>query len=119
MEKTKIFETIIVLALAGLIGFLIFDLIWLVYLVVILLAIPLISVKAASYIAKFWMAFSFYLSTVMNHILLFICFYMFLVPLSFLQKLFGSNQILKKQEGDSYFQKRDHVFTSRDIDRPW
>lgn len=119
MKKEKAFETIIVLALVALIGFLVYDKIWLIYLSVTLLAVPIISVKIALFIAKIWFAFSDYIGMVMNYIVMFICFYIFLVPLSFLQKIFGKNQILKKQNGDSYFHKRNHLFTSEDINKPW
>lgn len=119
MKKEKAFETIIVLALAALSCFLIYNKIWFLYLSVALLAVPIISVKVALIIAKIWFGFSNYLGLVMNYFIMFICFYLFLVPLSFMQKLFGGNQILKKQEGDSYFYKRNHLFTSEDINKPW
>ncbi|MBZ9630273.1 hypothetical protein LB465_05725 [Salegentibacter sp. LM13S] len=119
MKKEKAFETIIVLALAALICFLFYQKIWLIYLSVALLVIPIISVKVTLIIAQIWFGFSNYLALVMNYVLMFICFYLFLVPLSFLQRLFGGNQILKKQEGDSYFHKRNHLFTSEDINKPW
>jgi predicted membrane protein len=119
MKKEKAYETIIVLALASLISFLIFQKIWLVYLSVTLLVIPIASVKVSLVIAQIWFDFSFYLGVVMNHIIMFICFYIILIPLAFLQKLFGGNQILRKKESNSYFQRRDHLFTSEDIRKPW
>ncbi|MDT0687842.1 hypothetical protein [Autumnicola psychrophila] len=119
MKKEKAYETIIVLALVGLICFLVYGNIWLIYLSVAFLAIPLISIKAALIIVKIWFRFSDYLGFVMNYFIMFICFYIFLVPLSSLQKIFGKNQILQKEKGDSYFHKRNHLFTSKDIDKPW
>ncbi|APZ46666.1 hypothetical protein BW723_10355 [Polaribacter reichenbachii] len=119
MKKEKTFETIIVLALASLICFLLFNVKWLVYLSVVFLVIPLISLKIALIIANIWLTFSNYLGLIMNYILMFVCFYFILVPISFLQKVFGGNQILKKQKGDSYFIKRNHLFTKNDIKNPW
>lgn len=119
MKKEKAFETVIVLALATLVFFLLFDKKWLIYLAIVLLTTPIVSVKTALFISKIWFAFSNYLGLTMNFLLMFICFYLFLVPLSFLQQLFGGNQILKKKEGNSYFHKRNHLFTSKDIKRPW
>lgn len=119
MKKEKAFETIIVLALVALIFFLVYNKMWILYLSVALLAIPIISVKATLVIGKIWFGFADYLGLVINFIIMFVCFYLILVPLSFLQKLFGGNQILKKQEGDSYFHKRNHLFTSEDINKPW
>lgn len=119
MKKEKAFETIIILALVALICFLVFQKIWLIYLAVALLVIPIISIKVALIIGQIWFAFSNYLGLVMNYVIMFICFFLILVPLSFLQKLFGGNQILKKQEGDSYFHERKRLFTSKDINKPW
>ena len=107
------------MALGVMIFFLIYQKMWLVYFAVVLLTIPLISKKVAFILAKGWFAFSEYLGAVMNYIIIFICFYFFLVPLSFLQKMFGKNQILKKPQGDTYFHKRKHLFTADDIDKPW
>lgn len=119
MKVEKAFETLIVLALTVLICFLVYQKIWLIYLSVALLIIPIISVKVALIIAQIWFGFSNYLGLVMNYIIMFICFFLFLVPLSFLQKLFGGNQISKKQEGVSYFHRRNHLFTNKDINKPW
>ncbi len=50
---------------------------------------------------------------------MFIIFYLFLVPLSFFQRLAGSNQILKKRDSKSHFHQRNHLFTQKDIEKPW
>ncbi len=119
VKKSKAFETIIVLALVAIIGFLIYEQKWLLYLSLVLLLIPVISIKISIGIAKIWFIFSEYFGLLMNAIIMFICFYLFLVPLSFLQKMFGKNQLLKKEGGDSYFHKRNHLFTRDDIQKPW
>lgn len=119
MKKEKVLETLVVLALAPLVFYVLFHTEWLIYLSMGFLITPLISLKIALAIAKIWHTFSNYLGLVMNHALLFICFYLFLVPLSFFQRLFGANQILKKEKSNSYFQKRNHVFTKEDIKNPW
>ena len=119
VKKEKAFETIIILALAALVFFLIYQKNWLIYLALTILALPIISSKIAIWISNIWFTFSEYFGRVMNMIVMFICFHFFLVPLAFLQKTFGKNQILKKKEGNSYFIKRDHLFTSKDISKPW
>lgn len=119
MNKEKAFETIIVLALASLICYLIFNAQWLIFLSIGFLIIPLVSAKIALFITKIWLSFSNYLGLVMNYVLMFICFYLILIPLSLLQRLFGGNQILKKEKGNSFFIKRNHTFTKEDIKNPW
>jgi len=119
MNREKALETIIVLALVLLIVHLQFHVSWAVYLAVGLLAIAVISKKITLFIGKLWFAFSHYLGLVMNQIIMFIIFYLFLLPLSFFQRLMGNNQILKKHKDNSYFHQRHHLFTKKDIERPW
>lgn len=75
--------------MASIIGFLIYDRNWLLYLALILLALPLISMKASLALASIWFSFSAILGKIMNFVWMFLCFYLILVPLAFLQKIFG------------------------------
>ncbi|PKQ45165.1 SxtJ family membrane protein [Confluentibacter flavum] len=119
MSREKGLETIIILALASLIVYLKFDTNWAIYLALGLLVLSFISKKITIIIAETWFSFAHYLGLVMNQIIMFIIFYMVLIPLSFFQRLMGSNQILKKNKSNSYFHKRNHLFTTKDIERPW
>lgn len=119
MKKVKALETIIVLVLVALVFFIITREMWLIYLSMTLLVIPIVSVRATLFVGKTWFKFSDYLGLVMNYVVMFICFYFILIPLASLQKLFGGNQILKREDGDSYFHKRNHLFTYKDIRKPW
>lgn len=119
MTEEKGLETIIVLALASLVAYLTFNLNWLLYLAILILIIAIISKKLTLFIGKTWFAFSHYLGLVVNYILMFFIFCLILTPLSFFQRLTGNNQILKKNSGDSYFHKRNHLYTKKDIENPW
>ncbi len=119
MKHEKSLETIIVLALAFLVLALWRHIPVLFYVSAGLLVLPLISKKATNLIGQAWMGFSQVLGAVMNHILLFLMYYLVLFPLSLLQKLSGKNQILKKSDGDSYFHKRNHTYSAKDVDHPW
>lgn len=119
MTVEKGLETIIALALASLIAYLTFNVNWLMYLAIVFLIIAVISKKLTLVIGKIWFAFSHYLGLVMNYILMFFIFYLILTPLSFFQRLTGNNQILKKGSGDSYFHQRNHLYTKKDIEKPW
>jgi len=116
MSREKALETIIVLALVTLIVSLWRDINWLIYVSIGFLVIALASKKLTSLIGKGWFAFSHYFGIVMNHIILFIIFFLFLLPLSQLQKLMGKKQ---NKEDSSYFQKRNHLFTTKDVEHPW
>lgn len=119
MSREKALETMVVLALASLIAFLWLDVSWIIYLSIGLLTISFFSKRLATMIAKGWLSFSFYLGVVMNYIIMFIIFYFFLIPLSFFQRMVGSNQILRKKKGNSHFHQRNHLYSDKDIENPW
>lgn len=119
MNWEKVLETIIVLALALLIASILFDISWLIYASMGLLTISIISKSLTNLIAKTWLSFSNYFGIVMNFIIMFIIFYLFLCPLSFFQRLFGKNNILKKRGENSYFINRNHQYSNKDIENPW
>lgn len=119
MSREKSLETIIVLVLASLIIYLLSDVSWLVYVAVCLLIFSLVSRKITTFIAKGWLFFAHYFGMVMNYLILIIIYYVILFPLAMLQRLLGKNQILKQNTTDSYFKKREHLFSQKDIDHLW
>ena len=119
MKREKGLETIVVLTLVCLIGFLKFDANWLIYTGLVLLTIGVISKIATIAIGKYWFLFSFYFGSVMNYVIMFFIFSFILIPLSFLQRLFGHNKILKKNTTESNFHIRNHPYTEKDIEKPW
>jgi len=119
MNREKALETVIVLALVSLLAFFKFHLNWLIYVAIGLLVISFISKKLTIIIGKAWFSFSHYFGMVMNTIIMCIIFYFVLTPLSFFQRLTGKNQILRKEKGDSYFYKRNHLYSNKDIEKPW
>jgi predicted membrane protein len=119
MNREKGLETIIVFALVSLIIYLKLDISWMIYFTICLLAISFVSNKITSIIGEIWFSFSYYLGVVMNYVIMFVFFYLILIPLSFFQKLVGNNQILKKKTSNSYFHKRHHLYTKKDIEKPW
>lgn len=119
MKREKAFETIIVLAFASLVISQWAHITWLIYVAIGFLAIGIISKGLTMAIAKVWFGFSHYLGTVMNYVLMFIIFHLILIPLAFLQRLFGKNQLSHKTKGNTFFHYRNHQFESKDIDNPW
>lgn len=119
MRREKALETIIILSLASLLIFIWRNINWIIFVPIGLLALSVISKKATIFIGKVWFDFSHYLGIVMSHIILFIIFFIFLIPLALLQRLFRKNQILKKNSSNSFFHKRNHRYTENDIKHPW
>jgi hypothetical protein len=72
-------------------------------------------------IHKGWMAISKILGWISSHVILFILFYLFLVPVSFLRKLFGKQDVMKffSEKKSSAFYDRSHLYSSNDFINPW
>lgn len=119
MNREKALETVLVLALASLLAYLSFEITWLLYISIGFLVAGILFKKLSLLIGKVWMSFAHYFGQVMNYVIMFIIFYFFLMPISFFQRLMGSNEILKKKEGNSHFYKRNHLFSEKDIQNPW
>ncbi|WMI67743.1 SxtJ family membrane protein [Mangrovimonas sp. YM274] len=119
MTKEKGQETIIVLALVCLVAFVKFEALWLIYVALSFLVISLLSKRLTIAIGALWLSFSHYFGLIMNYFIMFFIFYCILTPISFFQKLFGHNQILKKNRRGSYFHAKNHYYSNNDIEKPW
>jgi len=82
--------------------------------------IGLISPFLGKAFANIWMKFAHVLGKINGSILLSIVFYIFLFPLSLLQKLFSKNDSLQlKQPKESSFKKRDKLYKKEDLENMW
>ncbi|MFI5124515.1 MAG: hypothetical protein ACHQDF_04260 [Chitinophagales bacterium] len=70
---------------------------------------------------KVWTAVSKVLGTISGQCILFILFFLFLVPLSALRKLFGKQEAMRNFRGNatSHFHQRNHLFIPKDFLNPW
>ena len=73
-------------------------------------------------LAKIWIGFSIIVGNVVSRILLSIIFYVLVTPVGFIRKLFGADpmQLKKwKNDSDTVFRERNHLFQARDIEKPY
>ena len=72
--------------------------------------------------ARFWFAFSTSLGTLVSKIILTIVFFVMVFPAALVRRLMGKDSMqIKgwKQGQDSVFRRRDHTFTSKDLEHPY
>ncbi len=119
VTREKALEAVVVLALASLIIAEWRDLSAWVYVSISLLVIGVISKNVTLWLGKFWFGLSHYLAVVTNFVVMLVIYHLILVPLALLQRMTGSNHLKKNETGDSYFHKRDHLYSHKDVDRPW
>lgn len=87
---------------------------------IVISIVSMLSVKIESLIIHAWMKLAFVLGWINSRILLTIIFYLFLVPLSLLKRLFSSQDPLKlKKPENSLWIIRDHEYTKEDMEEPF
>jgi hypothetical protein len=117
--KGKYQETCLVI-MTGLLVF------WFVYhvkvLITIAIAIGIIGAFIPS-IAK-WIHWAWYkladgMGWVMSKVLLSAIFFLFLFPIALIYRMFSKDTLQLKKKTDSYWTKRSHKYTDRDLEHVW
>lgn len=119
-SQSKIWQTILVLVLANIIGYLLWAYPAFLYVGLGIgvgsMAIP----KLAAWIHWAWMKLAEGLGWVNSRILLGLVFFLLLTPIALLVRLFRKDPLqLKPPKAESLFHERDHVFTAKDLENPW
>jgi len=119
MKSQKSTETILVLVLFQIVVFFYTQKpVWL-YTAFALGLLGLLIPFAADKIHFAWMKLAQMLGYVMSRVLLTLIFFLFLLPLSILSKLFSKNSIIARPKGDSYFKERNFIYTSESLENLW
>lgn len=66
-----------------------------------------------------WMKLSVILGAVTSRILLTLIFFVVIVPLGQISRMFGKNELLVPPGQDSLFKIKDHLYTREDLEQPW
>ena len=119
MKNQKSTETILVLVLFQVVVFLfIRQNGWLYGAVVLGLAGVLIP-ALANKVHYVWMKLATALGYVTSRILLALVFFLLLVPLSILSRLFSKNSVDLKAKGNSSFKERNFTYTAESLKNVW
>ena len=119
MERTKILETSLVLTTAFMVIYLITGNNVFLYLA-LAFGISGIFVKpAAKYIAIAWFKLAGILNFFVSRIILGTLFFMILFPISLLYKIPNKDNLLLKRSDKSTWIKRNHKYTSGDLENIW
>lgn len=112
-KRDKQLETLIIINLLFLIAYLIFKLKVILIVSLILGIICLLFKTVLNIVHTAWNTFFTLLGAINSRILLFIVYFLFLVPLSFLKKTF----IKKPQLITDRFKERNHLYSTKDLER--
>jgi len=70
-------------------------------------------------IISLWFKLGELLVWINTRILLSIVYFVFLVPISFLFRMFVANPLNLKNINSSLYINRDHLYTAKDLENPW
>ncbi len=119
MDKVKIKETILTISLGFIALYLVFDRIWLLYIAFGVGLSGLVSNRLSAWIHTAWFNLADIMGYIMSRIILGSLFYVILVPVGALAKLFRKDfMYLEKRDGSYYFE-RNHSYKSEDFTNPW
>jgi len=117
--RVKALETILVLVLALLILYYLQHRSWLFFAAVAVGLVGLLVPALAEKIHWVWMKLAEGLGFVTSKILMTIIFFVALVPLSWLSKLFRKPAIKLKSDANSFFKIRNFTYTPKSMEDVW
>lgn len=117
--KDKHLGTILVFVIVLIILFLVYRNVNLLYAALALGAIAILIPALSRKIHAVWMKFAEMLGFVMNKVILGMVFFIFLVPIAFLSRLFRKNPLIVKKGKDSYFSERNFTYNKKSLEQLW
>lgn len=113
-------RTLVVLAAGLLVLFFIFHKPWLSWTALAVLLIAAFSDWLSCQVAWAWLKLAEVLGKINSRILLSLVFFVFLVPLALIRRIFVRNALdLQRPTGSSLYHIRDHRYSARDLENPW
>lgn len=119
MKKEKSIETILVLVVALIVFYWLTKQPWLLLAAVILGAIGIFIPWLADKIHWAWMKLAHGMGYVMSKVILTLIFFVFVLPLAMLSKLFGKRSVQLKAGAASYFKERNFTYTKESLENVW
>jgi len=122
MENYKHKESLLVISTGFLVLYLIFGLQWMIWIAAGVSILGLMSSTIARWIHTGWMKLAMGLGFINSKILLSIVFFVFLMPVAFLQRLVSGDklQLKRKKEGEGgYYAERNYTYAKKDLENVW
>ncbi len=119
MDKAKVKETILTITLGFIALYLVSGKLWLLYISFLVGVTGLLPGPLSLFIHKAWMKLADILGYIMSRIILGALFYLILVPMGALSKLFRKDFMFLNRRDDSYYHERNHLYRPEDFNDPW
>jgi predicted membrane protein len=119
-SKEKKYETILAIILGLLVIYWFTEIRWLVTVCLALATIGVLWSTGAGWITYIWLKLSHVLGWVMSKVILGLVFYVILVPIALLSRIFNKDSLkLKKNKTGGYYTDRNHEYCAEDLENPW
>lgn len=118
-KKEKSLETLLILCGALVILFWIYNKKIFLLLSLVLVLIGAFSPYLSEKITWLWLKFSELIGHVMSKVMLAIIFFIFLLPLAFINKIFRKDNLSLKKKETSYYTERNHLYIKKDLENTW
>lgn len=66
-----------------------------------------------------WMKLAEGMGWVMSKVILSIVFFVFLLPVAIVSRMFGNNAMQLNKKSDSYYHTRNHTYSKKDLEQVW
>lgn len=117
--KDKHLGTMLIFTMVLIIFFLMYKNVKFLYAALALGAIAIFIPVLSRKIHTIWMKFAELLGLVMNKVILGVVFFIFLVPVALLSRLFRKNPLKIKKDASSYFSERNFTYTKKSLEQLW
>jgi hypothetical protein len=120
VQQQDRFKTILVIVTGLLAIAMIFKLQWMYYVALGIGTVSVFIPAAAKGIELAWLKLALGLGWINSRILLSIIYFVFLMPLAWLSRLFVKDPLtLRKRKTSSLFVTRNHLYTKKDLENIW
>jgi hypothetical protein len=119
MKKDKTTEALLVIATGFLLLYLLKDKDWMLYVAFGAGLIGIFIKPFARLIATGWYKLGDLLGFVVSKVVLTLVFFILLVPISFLYRLFNKDSLKRKNTYTSFWSERNHVYGANDLKNIW
>ncbi len=119
MDKVKIKETVLTITLGFIALFLMFHKVWLLYAAFFTGLTGLIPGNLSLLVHNGWMKLADALGYVMSRLILGALYFIILVPVGALARLFRNDFMFLGRREDSYYHERNHLYRPEDFTDPW
>jgi hypothetical protein len=118
-DKDKHLGTMLIFAIVLIILYLVNKHVYFLYGALLAGGIGILIPSLSRLIHNLWMKLAEMLGFVMNKVILGIVFFIFLVPVALLSRLFRKNPLKVKKNTTTYFSDRNFTYTKKSLEQLW